>query len=707
MWRVYLVYIFICLFGIAIIYKTFQIQTFEGDKWRSMAASLTTTYMNIEAVRGNIYATDGSLLATSIPTYEIRFDAMLKTFSKEVFYRNVDSLAYCLSKLFPDKSEKQYRRELITARQEGDRYYLIRRNVNYNQLNALKKFPLFRLGRYRGGLIYIQKNRRQMPFNQLAARTIGYDRKDLRPVGIEGAYSKYLRGVSGKRLMQKISGGVWKPINDDNEIEPEDGSDLITTIDVNIQDVAEYALARELVRNDADHGCVVLMEVATGEIKAIANLKKAESGGYNEMYNYAVGESTEPGSTFKLASLISAIEDGFIDLDDSIDTRDGTRDYYDRVMRDSHKGGYGKISVKQAFEKSSNVGISRIITEAYGNNPQKFVDRLYKMNLNDPLGLDIAGEGQPKIKKPKDRDWSGTTLPWMSVGYEVRFTPLQILVFYNAVANDGVMVKPLFIKEILRRGKIVKSFNRVVVNESICSRATIEKAKKLLEGVIENGTGQNLKNPNYNIAGKTGTVQIANDKYGYKYDGKYSYQASFVGYFPAENPKYSCIVVINAPSNDVYYGNLVAGPIFKEIADKVYASALEIHDDLADITEHNWGKREDGSSPIPYVTYGYRKDLQNVLQTLGIPATYQDGNSRWAVAYKADSAVNIMVRNLDKDIERGLVPNVVGMTAEDAIYLLENAGLKVKILGYGMIVSQSVKPGTPIYKDSEILLELS
>lgn len=702
-----MIYFFICLMGVGIVYKTFQIQTIEGDKWRALAESVTTEIHEIEAVRGNIYAADGSLLATSIPSYEIRFDTKLPSLTDEIFNGGVDSLAFCLSKLFPQKSESEYRKELRRARRDGDRYHLIRRSANYNELKALKQFPICRLGRYQGGFIYKQRNRRQKPFNQLAARTIGFDRENVRPVGLEGAYRKYLRGVNGHRLEQKISGGVWKPIHDAFEVEPQDGSDIITTIDINFQDVAQNALAHQLTKNDADHGCVVLMEVETGEIKAIANLKRSESGSYYEWYNYAVGESTEPGSTFKLAALIAAIEDGHIDLDDTVDTEDGSVQFYDQVMHDSHRGGYGVISVLEAFGKSSNVALSKLISRSYKNDPQQFVDRLYKMGLNDPLGVDIAGEGMPMIKKPRDNDWSGITLPWMAVGYEVRQTPLQTLTFYNAVANDGRMVKPQFIKEIRRRGKVVKSFPTEVLNESICSRETIEQAKKMLEEVITNGTGRNLQNSTYRIAGKTGTVRIANGKYGYKYEGKYSYQASFCGYFPADNPKYSCIVVVNAPSRNVYYGNLVAGPIFTEIADKVYASSIEIHDNLAEQGPKSWAYREDGSSPMPYVTYGLQDDLEYILSSLDIPANYQDKESVWAVAIAKDSLVSIEVRRLNGNIDNGKVPNVIGMTAQDAIYVLENAGLHVRIVGGGMIIRQSIKAGTTIYNGSEIILELT
>jgi len=707
LWRVYVIYFFICLLGIGIIYKTFQIQTLEGDKWRSLAETATTEVHKIKAVRGNIYASEGSLLATSIPSYEVRFDTQLPTLTDEIFDTNVDSLAFHLSRLFPHKTERAYRKELIAARTEGNRYHLIHRSANYNELKTLKQFPICRLGRYGGGFIYKQLNRRQKPFNQLAARTIGFDRQDIRPVGLEGAYAKYLRGVDGHRLEQKISGGVWKPIHDAFEVEPKDGSDIITTIDINIQDVAQSALAHQLAKNDADHGCVVLMEVATGEIKAIANLKRSNSGNYYEWYNYAVGESTEPGSTFKLSALVAAIEDGHLSLEDTVDTEDGSVQFYDRVMHDSHKDGYGVITVKRAFEVSSNTALAKLINRSYRNDPQQFVDRLYRMGLNDVLGVDIAGEGKPMIKEPKDKDWSGITLPWMAVGYEVMQTPLQTLTFYNAVANNGRMVKPQFIKEIRRRGKLIKSFPTEVIQESICSRETIEDARAMLEGVITDGTGRNLRNSTYKIAGKTGTARIANGKYGYKYDGKYSYQASFCGYFPADNPKYSCIVVVNAPSKNVYYGNQVAGPIFRDIADKVYASSIDIHENLVGKKMESWAAREDGSSPIPYVTYGFQDDLEYILSTLDIPAHYQDVESTWAVAIPQDSIVSIEVRRLDEDIANEKVPNVIGMTAQDAIFVLENAGLRVRLVGGGMIVKQSIKAGSRIYNGKEIILELS
>ncbi len=696
LWRIYIVFFFILLFGGAIIFRVVDLQFFQADYWKSKAESLNTAYRNIEAVRGNIYASDGSLLATSIPIYELRLDLGPDAVKDEVFSRNIDSLSLCLSNLFKDKSGRDYRRELTEAHMNGDRYYLLQRNVSYNELKQVRTFPMFRMGRYRGGLIVTEKSRRERPFQVLASRTIGYDIDSIKPVGLEGAYSEYLRGTSGKRLMQKLSGDVWMPINDDNEVEPQDGKDVVTTIDINIQDVAEHALLTQLAKHNAEHGCAVLMEVSTGEIKAIANLTREDTiGNYNEYYNYAIGESTEPGSTFKLASLIVAMEDGKIDLSDTVDLENGKHIYYDRPMSDSHKPEKRKVSVQQAFEISSNVGISKLIYHAYARNQQSFVDGLLRLHLNDMLGLSIPGETPPLIKSTKDKDWSGVTLPWMSIGYEVRLTPMQILTLYNAVANNGKMVKPMFVKEVRQRGKLVKPFYPSVIKDSLCSAETIAKAKRLLEGVVENGTASNLRNPVYRIAGKTGTAQMANEKYGYKYRAQTTYQASFVGYFPADNPKYSCIVVVNAPSNDVYYAAQVAGPIFKEIADKVYATSLEIHKSM----EAPAGTE---LKNIPLVKGASGKEAVLLYRELGICPVMQNTAAEWVTAARKDSLIS-----LNEKKKTNGVPDVTGMGIKDAVYILENYGLRVKINGRGSITGQSLEPGSKAEKGTEIILQLS
>lgn len=694
--RVYLVYAFVGVFAIVILAQTFNVQYVEGAEWKQKAENLTTAYRKIDAVRGNIYAVDGSLLATSVPIYEVRFDSKTEALTDDIFYNEVDELSGQLSKLFRDKSQSQYKKELVSARKKGVRYQLIKRNVKYTELQQLKTFAIFNRGQYKGGLIYTQQNKRVRPFNKLAARTIGYEREGIKPVGLEGAYTHYLQGVNGKRLMKKIAGGVWMPITDENEIEPLDGSDIYTTIDVNLQDVAENALENQLTLHEADHGSVILMEVSTGSIKAIANLQRRKDGSYDESYNFAIGESTEPGSVFKLASLMAAFEDGYLTLEDMVDTENGTTKFYDRTMNDSHEGGYGVISVQKSFEVSSNVAISKLIVKNYGSKPQAFVDRIYKMNLGKKLGLEIAGEGQPLIKNADDRSWSGISLPWMSIGYEMHLTPLQILTFYNAVANDGKMVKPKFVSHINQRGQVVKEVKTEVINNSICSKKTIEMAKKMLEGVVENGTAKNLRNANFKIAGKTGTAQIANKSGGYKSEAKISHQASFVGYFPADAPKYSCIVVVAAPSRNVYYGNLVAGPIFKEVADKIYSTSFDIHKPLE-------SRDAMAVSKIPYSKDGSLKDLVKVYAELDVKTRRRGKVGEWASVSTSEKQVEIQ----SKKVNSTLVSNVVGMGIKDALYILENQGLEVKFKGNGVVKTQSILPGSKIINGSTIILELS
>ena len=700
-WRIYIVYFAVCLFGVAIVGKALTIQLIEGGELKKKVQTRTLRDKSIDAVRGNIYSSDGSLLATSIPIYEVRFDPNADAISDVLFAEKVDTLAWSLSELFKDRSPASYRKELISAREKGSRYHLIRRKIKYTQLKQMKNFPLFRRGKYKGGFITIQQNKRAIPFQMLAARTIGYERKDISPVGLEGAYSDVLSGIDGKRLMQKISGGVWMPVGDADEVEPEDGMDIYTTIDVNLQDVAENALMKQLVKHEADHGTVVLMEVATGAVKAIANLKRTTSGSYYEGYNYAIGESTEPGSTFKLPALIAALEDGYVDMGDIIDCGDGSKQYYDRIMYDSNHddGGWGKITVQRILEVSSNIGMAEIITKSYSENPQQFIDHLAKMNLRDKLGIEIEGEGKPYIKNTSEDTWSGISLAWMAHGYELQVTPLQILAFYNAVANGGRMVKPKFVEKITKGRKVVKEIQTEVLNPRICSKETIEKVQSALEGVVSNGTASNLRNADYKIAGKTGTAQIANNRGGvnaYKDKSKVSHQASFVGYFPADNPQYSCIVVINAPSRNVYYGNLVAGPIFKEVADKVYANSLEMHEELEQ-------QKFFANSAIPYSKHGYKDNIEQVFSALDIPVKSSAGDENWVVTSTQSKGVQLAPRA----IRENLVPNVVGMGLRDAIYLLENQGLRVKISGAGVVKSQSLTAGERIQQGQQIQIELS
>jgi cell division protein FtsI (penicillin-binding protein 3) len=699
LWRVAVVYIAFTLIGCAIIFRIFYLQVFEKSIWMDKANDFALKTMNIAADRGSIYASDGRMLACSVPYYEVRFDAKCESLTNKMFNKKVDSLALCLSRLFGDKSAAEYKRGLVMARQQGKRYHLIKNGVNYIQLKKLKTFPIFRLGRYKGGLVYMQENKRVRPHQNLAGRLIGYTSKDLNGnvVGIEGAYNEELAGTQGVRLMQRLAGNVWMPMNERNEIEPKDGQDIITTIDVNLQDVAQKALLQQLISQNALYGTAVVMEVKTGQIKAMVNLGRDEQGYYHEVQNYAIGESTEPGSTFKLPVLIAALEDGVIELEDTIDTGDGTYQYYDKVIRDDNHehGGYGRITVEQVFEKSSNIGMAKIITSAYRDRPKDFIDRLYSMRLNEKLGIEIKGEGNPQIRYPGDKYWSGISLAMISHGYEVRITPLQTLTFYNAIANNGKMVKPCFVKEIRYHGKLVKKNDTEVLKSSVCSRSTLHKVKKILEGVVKSGTARNLQNSQIKIAGKTGTNQIYNKKYGYKSSSEVSYQASFVGYFPADDPKYSCIVVVNSPSKNVYYGNMVAGPVFLEIARKVYATSINMHPFVAKI--------KDTVPDLPFTKTGNRDELKYAARKLDISIENGHIQSDWVSTEKKAESVVLSKRT----IVEGLVPNVVSMGAKDAVFLLENAGLQVRLLGRGSVRSQSIAPGTRVRKGEQIVLAMS
>ncbi len=685
-----------CVFALSIVYKIVQVQFIQGDMWREKAKQLTTALVSIEASRGNIFDGNGNLLATSLPYYEVGMDVNAPSISRDTFNKYVGPLAEELTNLFPTKSKKDFRKILQKARHTNDRYIVLQRNVSYKDLQKIKTFALLKKGG-RGGLVYIQTNRRELPFGICASRTIGYTRNEYK-VGIEGAYDSILRGTSGRRLMQKVAADVWRPINDDNEIEPKDGSDIYTTLDVNIQDVAENALLKSLVKNNASHGCVVLMEVKTGEIRAIANLTRTDSGMYSERLNYAMGYPTEPGSTFKLASLLAALDDDYVNLDDKFYVGNGECMYYDKKVKDSHPPKSTELTVQEIFETSSNVGVTKVITKYYSKDPQKFVDKLLSFNLGKPLGLGIPGEGKPLIKKVKD--FSGITLPQMSYGYESLITPLQTLTLYNAIANNGVMVKPRFIREIKNKGLTVKKFAPEIINEKIVKQSTVDKARLMMEGVVVRGTGKGLNIKAFNVAGKTGTAQISmGGKKGYGTANNHIYQASFVGYFPAEKPLYTCIVIINSPSNGVYYGGLVSGPVFKEIAEKVYSSSLDFHTEINDKVKL--------LTKAPEIIKGKKQDLAIVLADLNIPFKNTTSDGNWISNNKIDSTkINLQTIDIETLLKKGFVPNLEGLSAKDALFLLENNGLHVKLNGFGAIKKQSLEAGTKFYKGSQIVLTL-
>jgi cell division protein FtsI (penicillin-binding protein 3) len=654
-------------------------------------------YVNIEASRGNIFSSDGCLLATSVPIFELRMDVISEPVSDKIFYEKLDSLSLRLDQTFNHRSKNEWRTSLKNARNSKERYFLIARKVNYSTLKEVRTFPIFKMGKYKGGLIVLQQSRRELPFKNLAQRTIGYDRKSNKPLGIEGAFNKDLQGVSGKRLMQKIAGGVYKPINQDNEIEPQDGNDVITTLDANIQDVAHHALEKQLRAQNAHHGCAILMEVKTGAIKAMVNLSRVDSGSYAETFNYAIGEGTEPGSTFKLASIMAAIEDGYTDLDEIVDTEGGRKTYAGGyVMKDSHDGGYGKITVKQVFERSSNVGTSNIIMKYYKKQPQKFIDRLYSFGIHKPLGIALPGEATPYIKDTKSKLWSGLSLPLMSIGYEEKLTPLQTLNFYNTVANNGKMMRPQFVREIRAKGQLIKSFSPEVINPAICSQSTIDKAREMMEGVVKNGTATFLRTAPYQIAAKTGTAQIAIGNKGYTQDGKKTYMASLCGYFPAKDPLYSIIIVVSAPSKAAYYGNEVAGPVFREIADKVYSNSKEIHNPL---------KLDTASAivHVPFVKSGKKSDVQVIAKVLSLKTAITDENANYV--WTQINKETFQLKGLaTKESE---VPQLVGMGLRDALTILESQKITVKVIGRGVIKKQSLAAGTRVMKGAKITIELS
>jgi len=655
-YRIYIVAFFMLIIAIAIAVKLTNIQWVEGEYYRNLAKERTVKNFVIPANKGNIYSSDGSLLATSIPNYTLRFDAIAP--KAEDFNKNLQPLCDSLSKLL-SRPAQYYKTELLKARSNKNRYYLLARNLSYTEYMKIKSFPLFNKGAYKGGLITEQKTVREHPIGLVAERTIGYER--IKPngepdgKGIEWAFKDYLNGKDGKRLMQKMAKGQWKPIRDENEVEPQDGFDIISTIDVYIQDIAHHALLKQLEYYEADHGCVVVMETKTGHVKAISNLGRNENGQYTETINYAVSESHEPGSTFKLLDLIALFEDRLADTNTVYDSRGGEISYFNRRVRDSKKGGYGKISLAKGFEVSSNTVLVQAVYENYKNNPKKFVEHINRMKLNQPLGLQIKGEGKPVIPQPGEKNWYGTTLPWMAYGYGVSMTPLQTLTLYNAIANNGEMVKPIFVSEIKEWNKPIKQFEKEIINPQIASKETIDKVKVVLENVVKRGTGSKLYSKDFSMAGKTGTAQV-----GYADKANLYYASSFVGYFPADEPKYSCIVVVHKPSKSKgYSGADVSGPVFKRIAQKVFT----------DVPSTNEIKNLE--KPIPLQEKSYE--------------TFYTNSSK----------------------EMKTIPNVKGMSGMDAIALLENLKVKVKVIGVGKVKKQSIQPGETLQKNSTIILELS
>lgn len=674
--------------------QIFSLQVLQGDKWNKKLAKYESSEVEVKAERGNILDCNNKPLASSIPSYEIYMDMRAGGLKNKLFYDNIDSLSYHLSRTLRDKSKSQYKADLKKAYHDGKRYYRVtRRRVSYNQYKKIKNFPLYRKGKNTSGLITVKLDQRKLPFGILAARTIGYYNplENRGKVGIEDAFNEYLEGVPGSEIRKKVSGS-WIAINEREAIP---GKDVKTTIDIGIQDIVETALLNQMEAYKPKFGTAIVMEVATGDIKAIANLGQTNNGGYWEKFNYAIGQLMEPGSTFKLASIMVALEDGAITLQDTIDTGNGAYKFYSSRLTDSKKGGYGRITAQEVFEHSSNIGIGKLINNTYKDNPKKFIDRLYAMGLNEHIDLGIKGERSPNIKYPDSKTWSGISLPWISIGYETELLPLHTLTFYNAVANDGKMVRPRLVTDIMQQGKSVKTFKPDVINPSICSKRTLKEAQKLLEGVVENGTATNLKKTHLKIAGKTGTARVAQGNDGYGKHGRYKYRASFCGYFPAEKPLYSCIVLVESPSQKGIYGNRVAGTVFREIADKIYAQCYDLQMDneqVAEKTEFN----------VPVTMDGSREEFIEVFNQLNTKTEDTGRPELWIETQNRKDHIEIRNQLLIDN----LMPEVIGMGAKDAVFLLENLGLKVKIKGIGRVKYQSIPKGRRIRTGMSINLEL-
>jgi len=705
--RVYLVAAGVLFAAFMIFGRLYQLSVVQAAHWEAKADSLFLKWVNVYADRGNILADDGSLLATSLPFFDVHFDAKAEGITDEVFNRDVDSLAWLLSTYIDQQyTPGAYKEWLENLRRadpttRGIRYVPIAKNLTYKKMLLVKSFPMFRLGRYKGGLIVEQKSKRERPFKILAQRTIGYVREGALPVGLEGAYDNVLGGSLGKQLMLRVPGDVYIPVNDLAEIEPRSGDDIVTTLDINIQDAAENALIRACETHDADHGCAIVMEVKTGAIRAMANIGRTPEGWW-ETYNYAVGERVEPGSMFKLASFMALLEDGHInDFDEKVPVYKGKYRFYNEELVDAHPHGLDSMSIREVFAQSSNVGTATLIQKFYGEQRKTaaFVERLKSFGLDKTTNIEVGGEELPILKSPNDpkAEWSGTTLPWMSIGYELLITPLQLLTFYNAVANDGRMMKPYLVQRVEHYGETQRNFKPTVLNRSIASKSTIRKAQELLEAVVVEGTASKIRSSYVRLAGKTGTAQINYHKF--RSEEGIRHQAGFAGYFPAENPYYSCIVVISEPKRGGYHGAEAAAPVFREIADQCFAIKSELH------APFNTGaKPRLAANKLPSYDAGRRTDLESSIAWLQLPLYGKTtGDFEWSVLRAENETIQVLQRTVpDKTI-----PSVVGMGLKDAIYLLENRGCRVRVQGVGKVRKQSVAAGTKMSKNTPITLYLN
>ena len=684
----------IALLAIAVIVKAGIIMFAERQYWKDVADRFVRENVIVFPTRGNIISADGKLMASSLPEFRIYMDFKAGGVKKDTMLMNhLQEICEGLHRIFPDKSAAEFRKTILKGRKLGSRNYLLYpKRISYIEYKEVKKLPVLCLNRYTSGLHELAYNQRKKPFGSLAMRTLG----DLYPDtalgaknGLELTYDKYLKGEVGITHRQKVR-NMYLNIVDK---EPVDGCDLITTIDVDMQDIAEKALVDQLTNLEAEAGVAIVMEVKTGDVKANVNMTRAGDGKYYEMRNLAVSNLMEPGSTFKTASIMVAMEDGYITPDYEVDTEQGIVNMHGSKMRDWnwYKGGYGVIDVTKILEVSSNIGVSKIIDQFYGDNPQKFIDGLKRMNIDTPLDLGFVGEASPRILGPKERYFAKTTLPWMSIGYETQIPPIYILNFYNAIANNGKMVKPKFVKAITKDGNTIKDFPTEVINEQICSDNTLEQIQMILKSVVANGLAKPAGSKLFSVSGKTGTAQISQGKAGYK-SGVTKHLVSFCGYFPSEKPMYSCYVAIQAPKASPS-GGVQAGSVFSKIAERVYAKYLFF--DLAQA-------KDSTSVMIPDTKNGNVHETTHILNELDINYNEPGSDIEWC---KASSESN-NIRLSEITLNEKLVPNVRGMGAKDAVFLLEEKGLTVRLNGMGKVVSQSITPGSTARKGQTITLTL-
>lgn len=702
LWRVYLCFIGIAFLGLCVLGRAFYVQQAEGEFWLDVSKKDHLKYFPVEAERGSIYSEDGNMLSTSVPIFDVFVDFSadgLRAKGGKRFKENIDSLSICLANLFKDKTHLQYKKELQLGYKERLRYYSLKKKISFDEYCQLRNFPLVKLGKNKSGFIIDTRDKRINPYVLFANRTIGLSRENSKKnVGLELTYDSLLRGVSGQRLM-RYAAGTYLPV-DGADLDPINGKDIVTTLDTYIQDVTQSALMKMMVNNNSTHGTAIVMEVATGKIKAIANLGKQPDGSYIEDLNYGIGRATEPGSIFKLATLISLLDDGYVTQNSIVDCEGGVKKFYGLRIKDSHLGEH-EMTVKEAFFKSSNVAFAKLAYEYYNNQPDQFISHLQKFRLNQMTGIDIvASSGKPTIKTPKNRSWSKTTIPFMAHGYEELVTPLHMLMLYNAVANDGKMMRPYLVNTIKEYGVDLKKFNPEILVQKICSDATLAQVKECLKAVVDSahGTGHRiLFDSLYSISGKTGTAVSALDNKGYN-KGNKIYQASFIGYFPSESPKYSIAVVIqNSRESKFIYGADVAGRVFKEISDRIYGRY--IHNNKIKFA----GLLTDSAA---YRYAGMMKDLNAIFSFMKMNYYDSSVSGTWRNAQMVANSSALVSPGIN-GLPASIMPDVVGMGLKDALYLLENRGMKVSILGKGKVISQSLAAGSTVSNGQKINLMLN